>query len=928
MDLEQERAFLAPRCPSNVEHDDHSMNQGLATTPLFTASALQTAGAAVFPLRGLLGATSDGDLVYFNTNSPSSGVVCGVQGSGKSHTVSCLLENALVKDPRTGNLPQPLAALVFHFDEQGGDRPCEAAYLGSPAAGSDTHVKRIVVLASYVNMANRHRTYAHLHNVDVQPLLLGDADITAPRLLALMGLSDDAMENLPLYMHTILQIVREIGPENFSYEEFKRRIKQEKFDPKQQMMLTQRLRLLDGFVQPLSRPIRSYFSPGDMIIVDLTDPFLNGEFASLLFDIVLSSFMGWNCPTGKIVVLDEAHKYLTNKNSSRLNRSIATIIRQQRHLATRVIVASQEPTVIPDTLLDLSSFVVCHRFTSPSWCSHLSRHVSTQDQSWLQDVMNLPTGDAIVFSPAARTTETLAPLGTEALRIRIRPRLTSDGGASVMAIKSATQLPLEEVTAAPTSGWVARPISLDPQPAASVVSADSTPASTSGQNSSYPPLEAYLSRIQPIGEYKSEHLPKIRGVVQFLHEQWVSSGKREALVLGGSELERSVSHIKGRLTSAATAAQAMGLASLSGSGKALALQLAAVPTPSAIDPAAANKPPAASAATVADPTPASTSGQTPSYPPLEAYLSRIQPVGEYKSEHLPKIRGVVQFLYEQWVSSGKREAFVLGRSELGRSVKHLDGKLMFAATAAQAMGLALLSGNGHNLALQLAAVPPSKPLDSPAVVIGSGPEPLSAEALASSISRLELGETGSLARPPAPTTAGHYDIPSPRQASPHDTSLDENSAESMEAGSSSGTANAFVTGTNASDKATSVHTLPSGALPARFPIPPIPSPGATYASNLPTGISLLVESGPVDQLAPLEDYLEQIELLPSLLLSLPPQIRATVKGYVIRLITELHKQALRELNRNFIHSIVLLQSYPVAQNQSKWPSTLHRRLVS
>lgn len=38
---------------------------------------------------------------------------CVCQGSGKSHTVSCILENALLQDERIGNLPQPLAALVY-----------------------------------------------------------------------------------------------------------------------------------------------------------------------------------------------------------------------------------------------------------------------------------------------------------------------------------------------------------------------------------------------------------------------------------------------------------------------------------------------------------------------------------------------------------------------------------------------------------------------------------------------------------------------------------------------------------------------------------------------------------------------------------------------------------------------------------------------
>jgi CRISPR/Cas system-associated endonuclease/helicase Cas3 len=42
-----------------------------------------------------------------------------------------------------------------------------------------------------------------------------------------------------------------------------------------------------------------------------------------------------------VVVLDEAHKYLINSNTARLTQSILSIIRLQRHLATRIIIATQ-----------------------------------------------------------------------------------------------------------------------------------------------------------------------------------------------------------------------------------------------------------------------------------------------------------------------------------------------------------------------------------------------------------------------------------------------------------------------------------------------------------------------------------------------------------------------------------------------------------
>ena len=73
--------------------------------------------------------------LYFNIAAPSSAFICGSQGSGKSHTLSCLLENCLMKSD-VSMLNNPLAGLVFHYDTFSSDEkgsPCEAAYLSSAA---------------------------------------------------------------------------------------------------------------------------------------------------------------------------------------------------------------------------------------------------------------------------------------------------------------------------------------------------------------------------------------------------------------------------------------------------------------------------------------------------------------------------------------------------------------------------------------------------------------------------------------------------------------------------------------------------------------------------------------------------------------------------------------------------------------------------
>lgn len=78
--------------------------------------------------------------LYVNVAAPSGTFICGSQGSGKSHTLSCLLENFLLKFEGS-ELENPLAAMVFHYDtfssDEGGT-PCETAYIGLE---SDVRVK-------------------------------------------------------------------------------------------------------------------------------------------------------------------------------------------------------------------------------------------------------------------------------------------------------------------------------------------------------------------------------------------------------------------------------------------------------------------------------------------------------------------------------------------------------------------------------------------------------------------------------------------------------------------------------------------------------------------------------------------------------------------------------------------------------------------
>ncbi|KAJ7318410.1 hypothetical protein DFH08DRAFT_1086620 [Mycena albidolilacea] len=421
VDLDDELTFLLSATAAEDDNDASLLHHQL-TFRLADSSELRTSASK---------------RVYFNTNTPSSAVICGVQGSGKSHTVSCLLESALIGDSRIGKLPEPLSALVFHFDTQDAGRPCEAAFLSSPAVHlNHVALPQVTVLCSPSNVNRRRQAYASQAQVRVEPLCLSETDLTADRMLAIMGC--DNLDKMPLYMHTALLIIRNMGVDAFTYHEFKQKIALERLSPQQKAMIELRLHLLDAFIRPGAPRINSYFTAGGLVLVDLTDPFLDGLTASVLFDIVLGTFIQWQTVCGKLVVLDEAHKYLVNSDSARLNQSISNIIRLQRHLATRIIIATQEPTVVPPTILDLASIIICHRFSSPAWCRHLAQHVSTGSEDWYKEVMALPTGHGLVFSPAAALSTDergrVVLLGRDHLRLRVRPRLTLDGGASILAV--------------------------------------------------------------------------------------------------------------------------------------------------------------------------------------------------------------------------------------------------------------------------------------------------------------------------------------------------------------------------------------------------------------------------------------------------------------------------------------------------------------
>jgi hypothetical protein len=96
-----------------------------------------------------------------------------------------------------------------------------------------------------------------------------------------------------------------------------------------------------------------------------------------------------------------------------------------RHKGTSVVISSQNPPSVPREVIELSSVVIAHKFTSPQWLEHIRKVNAAfgRDLTPPQLAM-LPAGEAFVWSSAG------AEEFRRPQRVRMRPRLSTHGGAT------------------------------------------------------------------------------------------------------------------------------------------------------------------------------------------------------------------------------------------------------------------------------------------------------------------------------------------------------------------------------------------------------------------------------------------------------------------------------------------------------------------
>ena len=384
------------------------------------------------PQFGVLGKVM-GRTVALDLNQTHAVSLFGVQGGGKSYTLGSIIEMACLPLPGLNCLPRPLATVVFHYSQTQDYKP-EFTSMNRPnddareveKLATDYHalparLDDILLLVPAGKLEARRAEYPH---VEVLPLKFASGELQAGHWRFLMG----AVGNQATYIRKLNQMMRSLR-HDLTIAALRAALDHAGLPDNLKELASMRLDLAEDYIDDSAR-LGEVIRPGRLVIVDLRDEFIEKDEALGLFVVLLqlfadATFQGQSF--NKLVVFDEAHKYIGNPD---LVDGLVSVVREMRHKGTSILVASQDPPSVPVALIELSSQILLHRFNSPAWLKHIQKANAALLGLTPEQLARLQPGEAFVWSSKASD----AHFSKEAVKVLLRPRATLHGGATKTAV--------------------------------------------------------------------------------------------------------------------------------------------------------------------------------------------------------------------------------------------------------------------------------------------------------------------------------------------------------------------------------------------------------------------------------------------------------------------------------------------------------------
>ncbi|MGG4169245.1 hypothetical protein ABEW00_17520 [Rossellomorea vietnamensis] len=382
---------------------------------------------------GILGKlATTGDTIGLDLDGTSTISLFGVQGSGKSYTVGTILEMATKQFNRVNKLPAPLASVVFHYSKsesyepeftslkEGNQKQDELERLKAEYGVFPEGIEDVIIITPKDRVEERQEEYA---NIEVLPLLFSTSELNVEDWNFLMSTGDSSA----LYLRQLKSVLKEYR-RNLTLENIKIGVQEEDFEDRPRRLLEQRLRFVEEYINDKVK-IGSVLKPGRVVIVDIRDEFIEEDEALGLFMVLLRIFSDVkynNNPFNKMIVFDEAHKYMKDQS---LMGNVVEVIREMRHKGVSMLIASQNPPSVPKEIIELSNLVVLHKFNAPAWLKHIQKTLTATENLQAAQLNQLKAGEAYVW--ASKSTHSI--FEKQPQKIQLRPRITMHGGATKKA---------------------------------------------------------------------------------------------------------------------------------------------------------------------------------------------------------------------------------------------------------------------------------------------------------------------------------------------------------------------------------------------------------------------------------------------------------------------------------------------------------------
>jgi hypothetical protein len=384
------------------------------------------------PQYGLLGEVS-GRKIALDLNHTHTISLFGVQGGGKSYTLGTVIEMASMPLQHINVLPSPLATVIFHYSPTQDYAPEFTSMINANSVDEEIRILRerykanpealkdVLILTPANKVDDRRTDYP---DIEVKPIAFSASELKAAHWKFLMG----AIGSQSMYMRQINLIMRGLR-DNLTLDALRAGIDNSGLSDHLKELAQTRLLFASEYIDDSQR-LQDLIRPGRLIIVDLRDEYIEKDEALGLFVVMLQIFSEatyQGSAFNKLVVFDEAHKYIENDD---LVSGLVEVVREMRHKGTSIMVASQDPPSVPVSLIELSSQIIMHKFNSPAWLKHIQKANAALGELTSDKMSHLGTGEAYVWSSKASDDS----FTRGAVKIKCRPRITQHGGSTKTAV--------------------------------------------------------------------------------------------------------------------------------------------------------------------------------------------------------------------------------------------------------------------------------------------------------------------------------------------------------------------------------------------------------------------------------------------------------------------------------------------------------------